>query len=110
MSMYGIVDEGRFFGFVAEYCIHGSMYLCRNMSNNKFNLNPFRNMKFRAGISLGGKLAVEFARNIAGAIANLHTKRIAHRDIKSANIMVSSNTHALRAFSLTLARLMGDTG
>lgn len=27
VSMYGIVDEDNFLGFVAEYCQHGSMYL-----------------------------------------------------------------------------------
>lgn len=35
---------------------------------------------------------VEIAQNIAGAIATLHKKGIAHRDIKCANIMVHNST------------------
>lgn len=52
-----------------------------------------RDMYFKNKMILSGMQSIDFACSLAHAINTLHAKRIAHRDIKSANIMVLFNLY-----------------
>lgn len=90
MSLYGIVDEGSEFGFVAEYCSNGSLYLLMSLLFNQLYdvLNYDRDVKLKNKVVLSAMQSIEYAVSLANVINVLHAKKIAHRDIKSGNIMV----------------------
>lgn len=46
-------------------------------------------MKFKEKVVLSAVQSIEYAYSLANALSVLHAKKIAHRDIKCANIMVS---------------------
>lgn len=87
MALYGIVDEGSEFGFVAEYCPNGSLYHLFILAHLVF-LISIRDAMFESKKELSGVQSISIAYNLAQALNTLHAKRIAHRDIKSANVMV----------------------
>lgn len=86
LLLHGILDDGPDFGYVAEYCPNGSLYLIIILCVKCF-LILNRAMKLK-NKDLSAVQAVEHAFSLAKSLDVLHAKRLAHRNINNANIMV----------------------
>lgn len=53
-----------------------------------------RDTKFAERIVLSGLQSIDIAYSVATALNTLHAKKISHRDIKCANIMVNIYFHS----------------
>jgi serine/threonine protein kinase len=85
------VEDGAKVGYVMEYCQNGNLYLICE-SHSMFFFNTTRQSHIKNGIVLSPVKMIEIACGLANILSILHDSCIAHRDIKSANVMVFSFT------------------
>lgn len=89
VSLLNIVQMAAFIFLVVEWLF---IYILFSWSilNYLFFFIIIRDGKFRDKMVLSAEQATENAITLANALSALHANKIAHRDIKSSNIMVLS--------------------